>query len=197
VISIQTHKIPFFSFHKRKKEKSLVCVLSALWAVLLVTFVFAFPIVLFQNGKSMEPTYPEEFTVILSSLLPENLTDMIVVVHLSFYNGDLRIAHRVVWDNGSFVQTKGDANLRADPILSPHSNVEGVVIFESYNLKYVYAVCLSGLLFVDLIVVFSLFEKRLKAVSDYVNKAVDRVYLESLDWGFVRIRAWLHRNDNV
>ena len=167
-----------------KRQKSLVCVLSALWVVLFVVFTLAFPIVICQSTRERFLIVQEDLvgsTVLLSPQLPGNLTGMIVYVQLSsqpvLFNNAVSgwqtyeyvvAVQRVLWDDGEYVQTEGDhlAYSRVD--------VKYVVIYQSlsYTLKYVYAVCLSGLLFVDLIVVFSLLEKWLNAFGDYVNRAL-------------------------
>lgn len=169
------------------KQKSLAYALSALCAVLFVTFMFVFPMRTFE-GASMEPTYPDEATIVYSYFLPKNLTGLIVAVHLNFSSPyakfldehgfvlnsqDVRAVHRVLWDNGTHVETKGDNNTCLDPV-SPRSKVEGVIIFESpsYNLFYVYAVCLSCLVLADLMIIFHAFEKPLKSVSDNVGKSL-------------------------
>lgn len=110
------------------------------FALALLIFNVTFPVGEVAYTMSMYPTFKGGEAIILSPFLPSNLTNSIVVFKL--YDG-YNIVHRVISDNGTWIQTKGDNIPEPDPYRIPKKDVIGIVIITlpSYTLyKTVYTI---------------------------------------------------------
>jgi len=102
------------------KDNIIIIVCSILLALNLL-----FPSGEVAYTNSMYPTLKGGQAIILSRFQPANLTNCIVVFKL---HDNFNVVHRVINDNGTWIQTKGDNMPEPDPYHIPKSDVIGIVI---------------------------------------------------------------------
>jgi signal peptidase len=98
------------------------------------------------GGGSMEPTIPQGALVLtLPSDTPYAVGDVVTVQHGAATPFTHRITRLTELDGVPYVETKGDANAEADPVIVPAAAIDGRVVVSIPLLGYVSALLATGL----------------------------------------------------
>ena len=110
---------------KLSVKRKVVIVFFVGLALTLSSFLYCYPHMR-AEGRSMEPTiYNGSLTILDKNISDKNLTCQIIVFEPDW--GEVRILHRVEYDFGEILITKGDNNDYSD-IYIHRQDIFGVVI---------------------------------------------------------------------